>query len=454
MKYNSILIKNADFIVTLDKNNRLLRNSSLFIEKNQIIEIDTKRKQADLVINATGKIIIPGFVNCHHHMFQCAMRGMPRLQNQKIDKWIEIVCEMTMRMSEETIYYCALANMAELLLYGCTTTTDMLYIFPRKRNIFFEATIEAAKNIGIRFHPYRGSMSLSQKDDALFPDDVVQDSDTIAKQSEDLIRKYHNSKADTMLKIGLAPSTIFTNSAADYNNAVSLSDKYRINLQTHLSESEFENDYSLKKFKKRPLAYLQQCGWLGKRVSFAHCITVNSKEIENLARTNTNIIHCPISNARSPIGEPGIAPIWEMLQKKVNVAIGTDGAAGNDSSNVIEELRWARVLQGVRRESTYLKPNEVLKMGTTNGAKLLNWDDQIGSIEVGKCADIAIFNLNDRIEFAGAFWDPVTTLLSCQAQRADVVMVNGKIVVSDSELYTVSENSIAKGFHRSISQSN
>ena len=441
-KEKTILIKDADYVVTMDKSDRVLKHASVFIEGSYIREVDSKRTSADRVISARGKIVLPGLVNCHHHMFQCVMRGMPELQNQPIDRWINIVCETTKKMDAETIYYSALANMAELLLYGCTTTTDMLYLFPRGKKGFFEATIQAAKDIGIRFHPYRGSMSLSKKDGAEFPDDVVEDSDDIASESEQMIRTYNDNSPDSMLKIGLAPCTIFTSSKQDYRNAAIISKQYGVNIQTHLAESAFENEYSMKNFHKRPLAYLRDFGWEGERVSFTHCINVNVQEIKSLASTKTNVVHCPISNARKPVGSIGVAPIWEMLDEGINIAVGVDGSAGNDSSNMLEELRWARTMQGVRKESTYLKPEKVLRMGTINGARVLNWESVIGSVDVGKAADIAMFSL-DGVESAGAC-DPITALLSTQARRADTVIANGSVVVENGRLFTISEEVIVK----------
>ena len=430
--------------MTMNKKREILRNSSILLEGNKIAEVETKKTKADQVINASGMIVLPGFINGHHHMFQCALRGMPQLQNQTIDKWIKIVCQATKKMDEEIIYYSALANMAELLLYGCTTSTDMMYIFPKGKKGFFEATVKAAKDIGIRFHPYYGSMSLSQKDGALFPDDVVQESDLIVSESEKMIKKFHNPKPFSMLRIGLAPCTIFTSTKEDYKNAVLLSKKHQVNLQTHLSESEYENQYSLKKFGKRPLSYLNDLGWQGKRVSFVHCINLTKEEIKELAEAKINVVHCPISNARSPIGEFGVAPVWEMLEKKVNIAIGVDGSAGNDSSNILEELRWARILQGVRKESTYLKPNQVLEIGIINGAKLLNWENEIGSIEEDKVADVAIFKPKNKIEHAGAIWNLVSSLIANQAIRAHTVIVHGKIIVKDGRISTVSEEEICR----------
>lgn len=437
----SLLIKNADWVVTMDSKSRILKHASLYIEKNLIREIDSKRTKADRVINARGKIVIPGLINTHHHMFQCALRGFPELQNQKIEQWIAIICKKTKQMNDEDIYYCALANMAELMLYGCTTTTDMHYIFPRGKKGFFEAIIGAAKDIGVRFHPYRGSMSLSKKDGAFFPDDIVEDSEKICSETESVIRRYHNSSPGSMIRIGVAPCTIFTSSTKDYRAAVILSKKYGVNIQTHLSESEFENKYAMKKFSKRPLEYIQSLEWTGRRVSFVHCINLNQNEITALITSGSNVVHCPISNARSPIGETGIAPIWEMLRLKMNVAMGVDGSAGNDSSNLVEEMRWARTMQGVRNESTYLHPVDVLAMGTVNGAKLLNWETEIGSLEDGKVADLALFDLN-QIETAGPIFDPVCTLVSTHMPRANTVIVNGKVVVANSKLDIVNESKI------------
>lgn len=446
----TLLIKNASCVFTVKNKSKILKNVSILIKDNVIQAITKKNTKADRVIDASGMIVLPGFINCHHHMFQCGMRGMPSLQNKPIESWIQTVCLYSKRIDEELMYYLALANMSELLLYGTTTTTDMHYIFPKENHrLLIEATIRAAHDIGIRFHPYRGSISLSKKDGALFPDNLVEDSDNIAIQSEKLIRKYHDNRPFSMVRVGLAPCTIFSNRDQDFSNALDLSKKYDINLQTHLSESEFENKYSLNKFHKRPADYLYDLGWSGKKISFVHAININRIEMKQLSETKTNIVYCPISNARAPIGEVGIAPIWEMLEKNINIGIGVDGSAGNDSSNMLEELRWARTIQGARKESTYLEPHKVIKMGTLGGAKLLNWSNEIGSIEVGKAADIAIFDLTNKIEFVGS-QDIETALLSCQATRAKYVLVNGQIVVSDNRLTFMNEKNIITKLHKKL----
>ena len=449
MPQKTILIKNADYIITFDKKESILKNKSLLIEGKQIKKIGTKITSADYVINAKDMIVIPGLINCHHHLFQCGLRGMPKLQNQKINKWINIVCKYAKKIDDKIMYYAALTNMAELLLYGCTTTTDMHYLFPKGNYGLIESTIQAAKDIGIRFHPYRGSMSLSKKNGQLFPDKIVESSEEIYSRSEKLIKTHHDPSRFSMLRVGIAPCTVFSSSASDFKNAVLLARKYNINLQTHLSESRFEDSYVISKYNKRPLEYLQSLGWIGPQVSFVHGINLTDKDIKALRKSGSALIHCPISNARKPVGDIGIAPITELLKQKITVGVGTDGSAGNDSSNVLEELRWARTLQGARESSTYLNPLTTLAMATKSGAKALRWDNTIGSIENDKAADIALFNLRNNVEFAGAN-DPITALISCQAKRAETVIVNGKIVVDKGLLTTFSEEYIINQFNSCI----
>jgi cytosine/adenosine deaminase-related metal-dependent hydrolase len=436
-KAKTILIKNADYVVTMNKKREILRRISVLIEGNQIVEVGTKRTKADRVINAFGMIVLPGFINCHHHMFQSLFRNVPYQQNQKIDKWIVAMCAMTREITEEASYYAAATNMIELLLSGCTTTTDFFYIFPKGRKGIFEATIKAAQDTGIRFHPYRGSMTLSKKDGALFDNDVVQSTEEILGHSEEMIKKYHDEGKFSMIKIGLGICAPFTNTREDFVAIVKLAKKYGANLQIHVGESEFENNYCLKKFGKRPIAFLHDIDWQGSKVSYVHCLYLKKEEIKILASSATKVVHCPISNAR---GE-SIAPITEMLVEEVDVGIGVDGSAGNDSSNILEEMRWARTLQGAREGFTYLKPSEVLEIGTIGGAKVLGRQD-IGRIEVGKAADVAIFKTDDQISYAGAVCDPVGSLIASQAIPAEYVIVNGKIVVEKKELKTVDLNKI------------
>lgn len=442
---STLLIKNADYLVRLDKAGRVLRKTSIFIEGNKISQVGTKINKADKVIDASGKIVLPGFINIHHHLSQAFLRHVPEFQNQQIDKQINLLCRLTKKMTPEAHYWAAIVNLAELILSGCTTTTDFLYVFPKQYDSgqLFEATIKAANDLGMRFHPFRGSMSLSKKDKALFADDVVESTDEILANTEAVIKRWHQKERDGMVKVGIAPCTVFTNSATDFKLAAKLAKKYKINLQTHVSESKYEQQYILQKFNTTPLEYLQTLGWDNKRVSWVHGIELSERDIKLIKNKKQSVCLCPISNARSAIGQKGIAPVWEMLQEKINVAIGTDGSAGNDSSNLLEEMRWARTLQGIRPEATYLKPMDVFYMATMGGAKALRWDDMLGSLEPGKCADIVIFNLNDSISHVGV-WDKVGSLISCQAKRADTVIINGRVVVANGQLLSQNETNLIK----------
>lgn len=441
----TILIKNADYLVIGNEKNEVLKKASLLIEDNKIKAINPPVNKADRVIDARGKIILPGLINTHHHLSQAFLRHVDELQNQPIDKWINLMAKLTAKMNPEAYYYSAIANLGELLLSGCTTSADMLYLFPKKysHQEIFEAEIKAARDLGIRFHLFCGSMSLSQKDGTLFPDEMVETSAEIKARTEMMIEKYHDKRGSAMIKVGIAPCTVFTNSKQDYLNAAKMAKKYDVNLQTHVSESEFEQKYILKKFKVTPLKYLQSLGWDDDRVSWVHGIEFKGADLKLIKQKNQSVCHCPISNCRAPFGQNGIAPVWEMLQEKIKVGIGVDGSAGNDSSNMLEEMRWTRVLQGVRKETTYLKPIEVFKMATINGAKALRWDKAIGSLEVDKCADVAIFNVEDSLDHVGV-WNKVGGLISCQAKRADTVIVNGKIVVENGQLLTQNETKLIK----------
>ena len=445
---NSILIKDADLVVTMDAEERVLENASVLVRGNQIETVgDVKEDNYDKVIDGVGKIVLPGLINTHHHTFQALLRGHPGLQNQPIDRWISTVSEVARSMDADMIYNGTLTNMAELIKYGCTTTTDMSYIFPRRRGDFMGATIAAASEIGMRFHPYRGSMSRGQRDGGLFPDDMVEGSGAISDAVEELIDKHHDHTPFAMTRIGAGPCTIFSSYEEDFKRTAWLSEVWDINIQTHLAESAYELRYSLDRFGKRPLQYLRDLGWVGARTSFVHCIEVTPGEIRQMAQDGSSVVHCPISNARAPLGEAGIAPVQEMLEIGVNVAIGTDGSAGNDSSNVREELRWARTMQGARPATTYLSPLDVLRMATVGGAGLLNWPE-IGSLQPGKAADLVVFPM-DTLEQAGS-WDPLTAFVSTHAIPAEQVIINGRLVMENGQLRTVDELEIVRNTRLSL----
>ncbi len=429
----SILIKNADYIWT---GKEKLRDSSILIENNEIKYIGNETN-SDCIINAEGMIVTPGFINTHHHMTQSLFRNVDYMQNQPIEKWVYNVSKLSKNLTYEAVYFSSLINMAELLLSGCTTTVDFFYLYPNNRNDLADYTIKAAQNIGIRFNLIRSSVTNSN----LFPSFVCQKEDDIMVDTESLVIEYHNPDKFSMMQIGTGPCSIFTSSKSEFEKSRDLAGKHNLNMFTHLSETEWENKYCIEMFGKRPLEYLESLKWLGKNVVLAHCVNLNEKEIKKLAETKTGVSHCPISNARGS----GIASVTEMIENNVRIGIGVDGSAGNDSSNILEELRWARTLQGARGRN-YLDAYKVLEIGSKGGADLLNRDD-IGTIEIGKAADIVIFDPRCEIGMAGSH-DPVSSLISSQAIPARHVFVNGRHVVKDYELLTVNLNEIIKNQKR------
>ncbi len=387
-------------------------------------------------------------MNTHHHMFQVFGRGHHELQNKPIAQWINLVANMARRMDAEAYHAAALANMAELALYGCTTTVDNPYLVSYLHDDAYEGIITAADEIGIRLHLYRGSVSVKELAGGIvYPSELVQDPDNSAAASEQLIKAFHDDSFLSMRRIGMAPVSIYLNQAADFTNSRELAEEHNVRLQTHFAESRFENDFSRKHFGQRPLEYLRSLGWEGDQVSLVHAINAFGNDIREIKAAGTHVVNCPTSNARQPISDKGIAPIYAMLREGVNIAVGVDGSAGNDSSNMLEELRIARTIQGARETSTYLNSREVLDMGTVNGARLLGRQHELGSIAIGMAADLAIFDLDGSVEHAG-YNDPVTALVANQAMRAQIVIANGRVIVRDGKLLTIDEELISREVRR------
>ena len=431
-RFCSVLIKNADYVVTMDETRRILRNESIYIEGNRIVEVGSKEKRAEKVIDAKGLIVLPGFINAHHHMFQSLFRNIPFLQNQPIDVWIETMCEMSRELTEEATYFSSITSMIELLLSGCTTSVDFLYVFPKRNKKIFYQTVKAAMDVGIRFNPIRGSVNLGKSKNGIIPDDVAEDEKKTLRECKRMIKLYHDPSEFSLIRVGLGPCTIFTSNKEVFEGVRDLARDENVQMHTHISESKWEVEYCKKNYGMSPVEYMKSIEWVGRDVVFVHCINVDEREIKMISETQTGVCHCPISNARGG----GIAPITEMLAEKVRIGIGVDGPAGNDSSNMIEEMRWARTLQGARAGFTYLKPSQVLEMGTLGGAMILNRND-IGSIEENKAADIVMFDTRHRISFAGAIHDPVGSLIASQAIEVKYVLVDGKVVVEDGKVMTV-----------------
>ncbi len=443
----SLLIKNALLVATMDDARTLIPGGDVYIEDNLIKETGKSlRKKADRTLDASGCVVLPGFVNMHHHLYQTFNRNLPAVQNAKLFDWLVYLYEIWRHVSPEWVFTSAQLGLGELLLTGCTTSTDHFYVFPRNQpKDLFDSEIAGAKEIGIRFHPCRGSMSRGKSDGGLPPDDVVQDEDEILKDSERVIAKFHDASKYSMCRVALAPCSPFSVTDSLLRQTADMARKKNVRCHTHLAETKDEEEFCLKLHGARPVDYMEQTGWLGENIWFAHSVYMNDEEIRKLARTKTGVAHCPSSNLR--LGS-GIAPIRKMLDAGVRVGIGVDGSASNDSSDMLGELRQAMLVHRVTTGVESMPASDVFWMATRNGAKILGQDDAIGSLEPGKAADIAIFDLN-KLGYAGAMTDPLAALLYCgDSHIAKWVLVNGRIVVEQGMLTTINEDALIKKANR------
>jgi cytosine/adenosine deaminase-related metal-dependent hydrolase len=423
-----------------DKKTRF-RNGGIFARDGFIEAVGPTENlppTADTIIDASGMIVLPGLVNTHHHLYQTLTRVVPKAQNAKLFDWLVTLYPIWARLTSEAVYISALVGMAELLLSGCTTTTDHLYIFPN--DVSLDDEIRAAREIGIRFHPCRGSMSLGRSKGGLPPDEVVQSEEEILADCERLIKTYHDPSPGSMCRIALAPCSPFSVTPELMRDTAQMARRYGVLLHTHLAETLDEENFCLEKYKMRPLDYMAKLGWLGEDVWFVHVVHVNQRDIKILAEMGSGVAHCPSSNMR--LGS-GIAPVVEMLKAGVKVGLAVDGSASNDSSNMLGEARQALLLQRVRYGADSISAEEVLEMATKGGAKVLGRED-IGSLEPGKAADFIGIRL-ERLEYAGAsVHDPVASLVFCSPVNVDLAVVNGRVVVEDGELLTVDLDEIVR----------
>lgn len=400
------------------------------------------------IIDCSSHVVLPGFVNTHHHFYQTLTRNIPAVQNAKLFDWLVYLYEIWKYIDEEAIYHSSLLAMGELLKTGCTLSTDHHYLYPADCSCDIMATqFKAADILGMRFSPTRGSMSLSHKDGGLPPDSVVQSDEEILIDSERVIGEFHDASEFSMRKIILAPCSPFSVSKELMRKTVELARKHGVYLHTHLAETEDENSYCLENYGKRPLELLADCDFLGEDVSYAHGIFFTDEELKLLQQTGTQIAHCPTSNMR--LGS-GICRVKEMRELGINVGLAVDGAASNDSSDMLGEVRNALLLQRVKYGASCITAKDVLGMATKNGAKLLNFG-KVGEIKPGFAADLAIFNVG-TMEYAGALSDPLAALVfSGYNHGTDYTIVAGRVVVEagrltgfDEEKLTIKANKISQ----------
>lgn len=432
---STTLIQNADVIVTMDDQRHELRDGAIVVRGSAIIAIgpttDLQAAYGESVthrVDARGMILFPGLVNCHHHLYQTLTRVVPGTQDAVLFTWLKTLYPIWANLTSEAIYVSALTGLSELLLSGCTTAADHLYIYPNDCTIDDE--IRAARELGIRFHPTRGSMSLGESEGGLPPDRVTEDEATILRETRRAIETFHEPERFGMVRVGVAPCSPFSVTPELMRDSADLARAYGVRLHTHLAETRDEEEFCLEQFGRRPVEYAAELGWTGEDVWWAHAVHVNSAEIGVMARTGTGMAHCPSSNMRLA---SGIAPVRAMLDAGVRVSLGVDGSASNDSSHLLAEARQAMLLQRVGGNPSALTAREALEVATLGGARVLG-RDEVGALAVGMAADIVGIRLAN-LDYAGAApHDPVAALVFCYPRKADFVMVNGRTLVDHGEL--------------------
>jgi cytosine/adenosine deaminase-related metal-dependent hydrolase len=433
----TLLIRDATLLVTMDGQRREIEGGGLFAHDGVIEAVGASAAlpaTADEVISARGHVVLPGLVNTHHHMYQTLTRALPAAQDSALFGWLQALYPVWARLTPEAAFVSTQVACAELLLSGCTTSSDHLYIYPNGTRL--DDTLHAAADIGMRFHAARGSMSVGESAGGLPPDALVESEAAILADTQRVIEAFHDPARFAMRRVVVAPCSPFSVSRGLMRDAALLARSFGrahgVHLHTHLAENDSDIDYTREKFGCTPSEYAEQLGWLGADVWHAHCVKLDAPGIARFARTGTGVAHCPGSNMR--LGS-GIAPIRALRDAGVPVGLAVDGSASNDSGHLLAEARLALLLARVGFGATAMGAREVLEIATLGGARVLGRDD-IGALAPGMAADIAMFDLAD-VALAGALHDPLAALLMCQPARARQVVVDGRVVVRDGRLATL-----------------
>ena len=440
MPDQTLLLKNADVLCTMSEPGENesnieseIKGGGLFA-RNGIIEAVGESSSlpqiADTIIDMKGHVVIPGMVNTHHHLFQNLTRAVPAAQNSELFSWLKTLYPIWSNIGPEHVYWSTALGLAELALSGCTTSSDHLYIYPNGAKL--DDSLSAASDIGVRFHGTRGSMSIGESQGGLPPDSLTEKETFILSESQRLIETYNDSGRYAMQRVALAPCSPFSVSIDLMRESAAMARSYGVGLHTHLAENAEDIEYGLQQFGMRPGEYVEAVGWTGDDVWHAHCVQLNSEEINLFAKTGTGIAHCPCSNMRLA---SGIAPVRQMLDAGVKVGLGVDGSASNDSGNMLNEARQIMLLQRVNSKASTMTAREALRVATIGGASVLNRDD-IGMLVPGYAADVTAFK-RDNVDFSGSDWDPVASLVFCGPSKANYTIINGKIVVSEGQLTSI-----------------
>jgi cytosine/adenosine deaminase-related metal-dependent hydrolase len=392
-------------------------------------------------IDGRGMLATPGLVNCHHHLYQWATRGLA--QQASLFEWLVELYPVWAHVDDEIEWAAARAGLSALARSGCSTTTDHHYVFPAAAGDLLEVEVRAAESIGVRFHPCRGSMDLGRSDGGLPPDEIVEDRDAILAASEDAVARFHDSSPGAMVRIALAPCSPFSVTSELMAETAQLARRLGVRLHTHLAETLDEEEFCRERFGVRPVQYLEDLGWLGDDVWLAHCVHLSDDEIAQFGATGTGVAHCPSSNAR--LGA-GIAPVAALTRAGAPVGLGVDGAASNESGALSVEVREALLVARIAGGPAAMTAREALALATIDGARCLGREDEIGSLEVGKLADVALWRL-DTLDHAG-IEDPIAALVLGRAQQVETLLVSGRAIVESGELRTAAVETVAAEIER------
>ncbi|HVU25935.1 MAG TPA: 8-oxoguanine deaminase [Opitutus sp.] len=423
-----LVIKHCGHLVTMDATRRVLRDGWIVVRDGFIAQIGEGAVpvvEGAEVVDARGGIVVPGLVNTHHHMYQNLARAYTPIANLPLLPWLAGLTPLWRTLTAEDLHTATLVAMAELMLTGCTTTSDHHYVFPRGSADLIDAQFAAAAQLGMRFHGARGSMDTSSD---LIPDWAVQPLDAILADSERLAARYHDARRGAMTRLVLAPCALTSASVDLYRESAAIARRHGLHLHTHCAETVAENDLAAETYGERPLPFLEKIGWAGERVWFAHGIHFNDEEVAHLGRHRMGVAHCPCSNMR--LGS-GVCRVRDLRSAGANVGLGVDGSASNDSGHMLNEVRQALLLTRVAHGAGAMTVDEALTLATRGGAQVLGRDD-IGTIEPGKCADVAIFPAGDL--FSSGAENPVDALLLCFPRQVETLVVNGTVRVREGKL--------------------
>ncbi|HEX6609068.1 MAG TPA: 8-oxoguanine deaminase [Chloroflexia bacterium] len=430
----TLLVRNATLLVTMDDEDHRWPDGAIYVVDNRIEAVGPAADlpaTADRVIDATDMVILPGLVNTHHHFYQTLTRNVPGTQDAVLFQWLVTLYPLWARLTPEAVYVSSKIAIAELMLSGCTTSSDHTYIWPNGARL--DDQIQAAQEMGFRFHAARGSMSVGESQGGLPPDSVVEDEAAILADSRRVIEQYHDAGRYAMLRIVLAPCSPFSVSQDLMRESLALARSYGVHSHTHLAETRDEEVYCLANFGRRPVELAEDLGWMGTDVWHAHMVHPSAEEVGRLGASRTGVAHCPSSNMRLA---SGIAPVPGLLGAGARVGLGVDGSASNDSSHMLAEARQALLLHRVMGDPAGMTARAALRLATRGGAAVLGRDD-IGYLAPGMAADFIGYRLDTLGLAGGAVHDPLAALVFCHPPQVDLSVINGRVRVADGVLLDV-----------------